>query len=131
MTAEPEKKKPSELRHWFRISCRTLHLITTSVLVGGHFFGAPADTLRPWLYGVIASGGALLSTDVLGTPGYLRELRGFAILVKLALVASVALFWEQRVAILFCVIVLSGVVSHMAGRFRYIMIIGQRREPKR
>ena len=54
---ETKKKKPSELRHWFRITCRTLHLISTSVLVGGHFFAAPADSLRPWLYGVIASGG--------------------------------------------------------------------------
>ena len=125
--AEPKKKKPSELRHWFRITCRTLHLIATSVLVGGHFFAAPADMLRPWLYGVIASGGALLATDVFGTPGYLRELRGFAILVKLAIVASVALLWEQRVAILFFVIVLSGVVSHMAGRFRYIMVIGKKK----
>ena len=118
-----------ELRRWFRIGCRSLHLLAIAVLVGGHFFAAPADSLRPWLYVVIASGAGLMSTDVTHSLAYLAEVRGFFILVKIVAVSSVALFWDHRVAILFAVVLLSGVVSHMSGRYRYFRIIG-RPDPK-
>ena len=94
-------------------------MLTVSVLVGGHFFSAPADALRPWLYAVIATGAGLMGTDVLKGIGYLREVRGAAILLKLVVVASVTWLWDLRVALLFAVIVLSGIVSHMSGRYRY------------
>ena len=43
-------------RRWFRISCRALHLLATALLVGGHFYGAPSEALRPWLYVAVATG---------------------------------------------------------------------------
>ena len=102
-----------------RISSRTAHILATSVLVGGHYFAAPAAALRPWLYAVLGTGGLLWATDLGQGWAYLREVRGLTVLLKMALVASVALLWPYRVPILFCVALLSGVVSHMPGRYRY------------
>ncbi len=115
--------RSANIRRWFRISCRTVHILTIAVLVGGHYFDTPAASLRPWLYGVIASGGILMATDVISSLHYLREVRGAAIVFKMAMVASVAWLWDHRVPILFAVIVLSGIVSHMPGRFRYWVVV--------
>lgn len=114
-----ERRRRPDLRRWFRISCRSLHLLTMGVLVGGHVWGATAEDLRPWLVGVVLSGAGLMATDVFQNVGYLREVRGAVQLAKIALVAAVALLWEYRVAVLVAVVVLSGVVSHMPGRYRY------------
>jgi len=89
------------------------------VLVGGHVWGAPAEALRLWLIGAVLTGAGLMATDVVQNIGYLREVRGATQLLKVAMVASVALVWDYRVAILFAVVVISGVVSHMPGRYRY------------
>jgi hypothetical protein len=106
-------------RRWLRIASRSSHLLCIAVLVGGHFFAAPADRLGPWLYAVIGTGAVLWATDLGQGWQYLREVRAVTVMVKLALVASVAWLWDWRVPILFAVVLLSGVVSHMPGRYRY------------
>lgn len=108
-----------DVRRWFRISCRSLHLLSMGVLVGGHVWGASREALLPWLVGVVLTGAGLMATDVLQNVGYLREVRGATQLLKVVLVSSVALLWDYRVPILFAVVLLSGVVSHMSGRYRY------------
>ncbi|MBI4701329.1 MAG: hypothetical protein HY744_09250 [Deltaproteobacteria bacterium] len=122
--AAPGSPRRCDLRRWFRIACRTAHLATMGVLVGGHVFAVAPDSLRPWLYATIASGAALMAPDLLEDWRYLRELRGASLLVKMAMVAAVAVFWEQRLLLLFAVVVLSSVVSHMPGRYRY-WVLGQ------
>ena len=117
---EPEPEPDSfDWRRWLRISFRSSHILCISVLVGGHFFATPAHALRPWLYAVIGTGAGLWATDLGQGWEYLREVRAVTVLVKLALVASVAWLWDWRVPILFAVVLLSGVVSHMPGRYRY------------
>jgi hypothetical protein len=106
-------------RRWLRIGSRTAHILCISVLVGGHFFAMPPGVLRPWLYGVIATGAVLWTTDLGQGWAYLREVRALTIMLKLVLVASVAWLWDWRVPILFGIVLLSGVVSHMPGRYRY------------
>jgi hypothetical protein len=124
-TKPPGLQKGFDALRWSRIICRTLHIMVTSVLCGGHFFGTPADQLRPWLYGTIATGALLLSADFFEAPGYVREVRGVVLLIKLVMIASVALFWQQRSMILFVVIALSGVVSHMPRRLRHRVLFGR------
>jgi hypothetical protein len=120
--AERSSRPSVDVRRWLRITSRTAHILAASVLVGGHYFSVPADSLRPWLYGVLGTGALLWATDLGQGWAYLREVRGLTVLVKIALVASVALLWPYRVAILFGVALLSGIVSHMPGRYRYYAI---------
>lgn len=122
MAEQSAPRRSIDWRRWFRLTCRSLHLLTTSVLVGGHFFGMPSAELRPWLYGVVATGAGLMATDLLQGVGYLREVRGVTQLGKIALVAAVALLWDFRLFILFAIVLLSGVVSHMPGRYRYYVV---------
>jgi hypothetical protein len=46
--------------------------------------------------------------------------------LKLVLLASAALFWEFRVAILTLVVIIGTVVSHMPGRYRYYSLLRSR-----
>ena len=50
-------------------------------------------------------------------------MRGLATLIKLLLVAAVAIFWEERVALLSTAIVIGVVASHMPGRYRYFSLL--------
>jgi hypothetical protein len=111
------------VRRWLRITLRTAHIAAFSTLVGGHVFATPADSLRPWLYAAVASGGLLVATYVYQTGWrWAREIRGAAILGKIALLCVIPFWWSSRVPILFAVIVASSYVSHMPGRYRYWVI---------
>ena len=106
-------------KRWLNITLRTAHIATFAVLVGGHVFDVPASELRAWLYAAIGSGAAMMAIQLHASFRWLRELRGAAIVLKLALLCSIAVWWQARVPVLIAVIVLSSFVSHMPGRYRY------------
>ncbi len=118
------KGESSPLR-WFRIACRTIHIATLAVVVGGEMFGASGDQLGVWMGGVVLSGMALMTTDLLGVEPYLRLVHGMAMVVKLVLLALAVWLVSARLALLFAVIVISSVVSHMSGRYRHIPLWGE------
>jgi hypothetical protein len=90
-----------------------------AVLYGGHVHGVEPERLVPALVGTLASGSALAALDVWRAPIWLVQVRGLATYLKLGLVASVAVLWEWRVALLTLALAVGAVVSHMPGRFRY------------
>jgi len=47
-------------------------------------------------------------------------------MLKLLLIAAVAMFWEQRLWLLLAALVLGSVGSHMPGRWRYYSLIHRR-----
>ena len=109
-----------------RTSLRSLHLIAIAALYGGHVFDVDSERLLPALVAVIASGAAFMLFEVLRAPIWLVQLRGVGTYLKLALVGSVAVFWDQRVAILTLVIALGTVLSHMPGQYRYYSFLHRR-----
>ena len=115
-------------RRAVRVISRTAHIVCLAVLLGGHFFEAPKERLLPWLYGVIATGGVLMATDLWQSWRWFREVRGAATVAKVALLSLVPIFWHARVFILIAVVVIGSVVSHMPGRYRY-WVIGQGPRP--
>jgi hypothetical protein len=102
-----------------RTTLRTAHLIAVASLYGGHVYGVEAGRLVPALVGSLTTGGALMALEVYRVPVWMVQIRGVATLVKLLLVAGVAAFWDQRVALLSLALVIGAVVSHMPGRWRY------------
>ena len=54
--------------------------------------------------------------------GWLVQIRGVATYLKLALIASVSLFWEQRILILSVVTAIGVVVTHAPASFRYYSV---------
>ena len=119
-------------KRWVNIALRTAHIATFGVLVGGHVFDVPAVDLHGWLYAAIGTGAAMMAIQLHASFAWLREVRGAAIVVKLALLCTVAVWWQARVAVLMIVIVISSFVSHMPGRYRYWVIgVGPPNRPKK
>jgi len=107
----------------FRTALRTAHLAAFGALYGGHLYGVDASRLVPALVATLLTGGALMLLEAYRTPAWPFQVRGLATFAKILLVAAVAVWWEQRIALLTGAIVIGGVVSHMPSRFRYFSVL--------
>ncbi|HNW44487.1 MAG TPA: hypothetical protein PKI19_08275 [Elusimicrobiales bacterium] len=102
------------------ITLRTVHILSFSVLLGGHWFNAPRGELVAWLYWTVFSGAGLLALDLRGGFDWLRRLAGSLVLAKLAVIGLVPLFWEQRLWLLGLALAIGCVGSHMPGALRHL-----------
>jgi hypothetical protein len=112
-------------RAW-NIALRTAHLAVSGVLVGGHVFDVPATRLAPWLYATIITGAILVLIEAFPRVRWCYQGRGALVGVKLMLLGLIPWLWDYRVPILFGVIVIASVGSHMPARFRYYSVLHQR-----
>jgi hypothetical protein len=128
---EPPRKLPGA-RLW-NIAVRTAHIGVAGVLVGGHVFDVPRERLLSWLYATILTGAILVFLEAYSHGRWLYQGRGLLVYLKLGLLCLIPLFWDYRVEILACVIVLASVGSHMPARFRYFSLLHGRvvDEPKK
>ena len=125
-TSETVQAKPGSWHRACNIILRTAHICTCSVLMGGHLFGIEPGWILPWTYAAILTGAALLFLEAYPGWRYTCEGRGLMVLAKLALLALVPLAWGARVPILFGVIVLGSIGSHMPRKYRHYSILGRR-----
>lgn len=123
----PDTPRDFPLRRAVRTVLRTLHILATGVLLGGHIFGQAKEQLFGWLVGSVASGVVLLATDLHATFAVVLEVRGLLVLLKIVLTASVLFFWEARVPLLVAALTLGAAGSHMPGSLRHRLIVGQGR----
>jgi hypothetical protein len=114
---EPRRRLP-HARAW-NVGARTVHLGATGVLLGGHVFGVEADTLLPWLAAAIVSGAVMLGVELYSSLDWLAELGGVTVVLKVALLCVIPFAWWARVPILFMVVALAGIGSHMPGKYRH------------
>jgi hypothetical protein len=121
---EPRRRFP-HARVW-NVSARTVHLAATGTLLGGHVFGVDAALLVPWLWVAMASGAVILGIEVFGSLDWLCQLGGLAVLLKLALLCAIPFAWSVRVPLLFAVVAVAGVGSHMPGRLRHYSLLYRR-----
>jgi hypothetical protein len=109
-----------------RTTLRTLHVLAFATLYGGHVYDLPPERLLWALLATVGTGLAFLAFEIYSAPVFLVEMRGLATVVKLLLVASVAVFWDARVGLLSVAIVIGVVASHMPGRYRYFSLLHRR-----
>jgi hypothetical protein len=112
-------------RAW-KIALRTVHLMAIGMLFGGHAFHAAAGELKPWLYVAIATGAGMIFFEAYPSLHFVFEGWGLFLLVKLALLCTIPFAWSARVPILFTVVALGSVGSHMPGRFRHYSVLYRR-----
>lgn len=115
----PAESRKFPAQRWVNISLRTCHLVGVAGLGGGFLYHAPAPVWMPYLWLAVASGGAMVALQVWSNPIWLLQLRGLAVLGKLALLALAAWAGVPRGTVLVAVIVISGVISHAPGSVRY------------
>jgi len=119
----PKQPRTLPFRRTIRILFRALHILTISILLGGHFFNQPISILEPWLWAAVITGTVILLTDLHSSLAILFEARGIAILVKIALLLLVPVFWEQRVTLLVCILLIGAISSHLPKRYRHKLFI--------
>ena len=110
-----------------RILLRTLHLVGTAGMGGGHLYHAPREAWMPYLVLTVASGAVLVLIDVWSSGIWLIQLRGVAILVKLVGLWVVHLRPEWAGAGLLVAVVISGLIAHAPGDVRYWSVVHRRR----
>jgi len=101
------------------IALRTVHLMTSGILLGGHAFDASAHRLILFLYLTILSGIGLILLELFTSCRWIYLAKGVMVMVKAALVIAAGLWWDQRVSFLLLVVLIGSIGSHMPARFRY------------
>ena len=103
-------------RRWLNLSLRTLHL-SGIVLLGAGLLGAGNVTAGAWL--TLISGLAMFAGDAWANPAHLREVAGFGVLAKLALVAVMAAYPSGALPMFWAILVISTLLSHAPGAIRH------------
>lgn len=109
------------------IALRTLHLASFGILLGGHAFAIEADRLLLALYLTIGSGAGLIALELYVFGLYWLFLgKGIMVLLKLGVLLAVPLLWDYRLLLLFLVVVIASVGSHMPARYRHYSFLHRR-----
>lgn len=103
-------------RRWLNLSLRTAHLAGI-VLLGAALLGTGGITTGAWL--TLLSGIGMFAGDAWANPAHLREVAGFGVLVKLALVAVMALYPPAALPAFWSILVISTLLSHAPGSLRH------------
>jgi hypothetical protein len=109
-------------RAW-NVGSRTVHLAATGTLLGGHVFGVQADALLPWLWVAIASGAVMLAVELYTSFDWLTQVGGLVVVLKVILLCAIPFAWTARVPLLFAVVAIAGVGSHMPGKYRHYSVL--------
>lgn len=117
MNEGPAQTRPAAWRRWLGIVLRTTHLAGITLL-GAALMGAPLGmaAAAAWAAG---SGVALLAVEWLDGRVRLLELAGTVSLVKLAVVAWMALDPARAAALFWLVLVISALSSHAPRALRH------------
>ena len=112
-------------RRWLTVVLRTAHLIAVIWLGACLMAETPAAALRIAHAAVTLTGLAMFAVDLWCHPGHLRERAGAAMIVKLALIAAMAIAPSYALALFWVVVVWSAVISHAPASFRHARIFGR------
>ena len=110
------------------VALRTVHLVAV-IALGALLLGAPASPA--WSAGrvagaVLVSGLAMLVLDLVTHRDHLRTVAGITVVLKLLLVAILAVAPEPL--LFWATVVLSGVVSHAPARVRHLTLVPPSRD---
>lgn len=116
---------PQFRREW-NIFFRTIHILSFSILFGGHYFTVPETQLLPFFYVTIASGLGLILTSCRLDRYWPVQIAGLSVLLKLVILFLVFFYWEYRVPLYIVVIILATVGSHAGSTIRHYSVLHRR-----
>jgi len=118
-------RRLAHARAW-NVVFRTAHIAVVGTLLGGHVFGLPHDRLIGWLWASIATGAVLMAIEMYATLDWLMQVSGLLVVLKLLLLLLILLAWDARVPILYTVVAIAGIGSHMPGKYRHYSLYDRR-----
>jgi hypothetical protein len=119
----PRRHRNIPGKRWINIVLRTLHLIGTAGIGAVYLLGVTAPGWLIYLLLTILSGLAMIAVEVWSEWIWLVQVRGVAILAKLALLVAMALFPRAAALLFMLVIVISALASHAPARLRHYPLL--------
>jgi hypothetical protein len=119
---------PATPRHFpynrvISIALRTVHILASSLLLGGHVFAVEPERLVPALVLTVAAGVGLILLELYHSCDWAYQGMGILVILKTVLTAAAGLWWQQRVGLLVAVGILGSVGSHMPARYRHYSLL--------
>jgi hypothetical protein len=111
------------LLRWMNVILRGMHLVAV-ILLGACLLGAAVDD-HSAVIGVALTGFAMFALDLWRKPQYLHEVSGFAVPVKLVLVAWMALDASARHVLFWLIVAGSAIFAHAPASFRHASLFGR------
>ena len=115
-------------RRWLIVGLRAAHLVGLVGTGASLLAGLPLAAQAPFVWTLIGSGVAMIAIDLWAAPGYLCEVAGGAMLVKLALLAWLALAPARQLALFWIILVFSAIIAHAPAGLRPRRLFGGRRQ---
>jgi len=116
----PEKQsKPPTWTRWLDVVLRTAHVLVISVVLGGAVFKIPVYQLLPWQYLAIATGSALIASEVSHRRHWPYQGRGVMVFIHAGLFSLVCFRPDLAIPYLLAALVFGMVGSHMPKKYRY------------
>ena len=103
-------------RRWLNLSLRAAHLAGI-VLLGAALLGGTSPQAGIWL--TLASGAGMFAGDLRANPAHVREAAGAGVVLKLLLVAAMAVWPASALTLFWAILVLSALLSHAPGSLRH------------
>jgi hypothetical protein len=122
----PARPRDFKGKRWLKIVLRTLHLLGVAGVSGGILLNVPITSWAGYLHITLFSGIAFLVLELWTNAIFLIQLRGLIIAIKLLLL-TLLYSYPQYSSIVLVVIILSSIVSHAPGNFRYFSLLHGRR----
>ncbi|WP_457676092.1 hypothetical protein [Thiolapillus sp.] len=123
----PEQSRFFPGQRWVNISLRTLHLIGLSGTGYGFFTRGHELNWEAFLLLTILSGASMMLISIWSNGIWLLQLRGQAIMLKLALLGLALALPAWRAVLFIGVLLISGLISHAPGNVRYYSLLHGRR----
>ena len=105
-------------QRWVSILLRSLHLIGIAGVGGAFLFNLSKEQWLPFMLITVATGIAMVILETWNNGIWIIELRGLSVLLKLGLLSMTFIIGMQP-AILYSVILISGILSHAPAKIRY------------
>lgn len=115
----PEHSRSFRGIRGLNIALRTLHLIGIAGIGGAYLYPVDHHAWQPYLWLTVLSGLGLVAVSLYGNGIWLIQLRGLVILLKLLLLSLLTFLPEVAFQGGIVVIVLSSVIAHAPGKWRY------------
>ena len=124
--------RPGGPMRWLGIAARTAHLATVAVFFGGSLLQVDQARLTPWLGLALVSGAVLLVLELLHDRRWPHRGKGLLALAHALLALVVPLRPGLAVVLLWLILILGSVGSHMPRRWRHWSILdGPEQRPDR
>jgi hypothetical protein len=110
-------------RRWLSVILRSLHLVAVTLL-GAAIHGAPFNIpTSMFALATLISGGVMFVMDLTGRRDHWREAAGLGVIVKLGLIALLAIVPQMEKTIFWSVLIWSAMFSHAPAAVRHRVLI--------